>query len=174
VYTQVEVSLLRAKLLGDWESLEFMRDFWNPEYDERDILQYRRLGPVWRMRESGASYKAIANQLGEDTGKCCALVSGKNCRPYLAQMYLNREVLGKPRNGWKWILERTPKPTAPYPKVVEVPEKITGYHDNTDFLAQFPSVPKEHPALEFFGVDVEWVERHKPESLIATKVICSS
>ena len=89
-------------------------------------------------------------------------------------MYLNREVLGKPRNGWKWILERMPKPTAPYPKVVEVPEKITGYHDNTDFLAQFPSVPKEHPALEFFGVDVEWVERRKPESLIATKVICSS
>jgi len=23
-----------------------MRDFWNPEYDERDILQYRRLAPV--------------------------------------------------------------------------------------------------------------------------------
>ena len=64
-----------------------MRDFWNLEYDERDILQYRRLGPVWRMRESGASFKAIANQLGEDTGKACALVSGKNCRPYLAQMY---------------------------------------------------------------------------------------
>src|SRR3989441_12407918 len=52
-------SVLRAKLLGDWESLEFMRDFWNPEYDERDILQYRRLVPVWRMRESGASYKAL-------------------------------------------------------------------------------------------------------------------
>ena len=144
----MESSLLRAKLLGDWESLEFMRDFWNPEYDERDILQYRRLAPVWRMRESGASFKQIANQLGEDTGKCCALVSGKNCRPYLAQMYLNREVLGKPRNGWKWILERTPKPTAPYPKVVEVPEKITGYHDITDFLAQFPPVPKEHPTLD--------------------------
>ena len=59
VYTQVESSLLRAKLLGDWESLEFMRDFWNLEYDERDILQYRRLVPVWRMRESGASYKAL-------------------------------------------------------------------------------------------------------------------
>src|SRR3989441_2166267 len=162
-YTQVESSLLRAKLFGDWESLEFMRDFWNPEYDERDILQYRRLAPVWRMRESGASFKAIANQLGEDTGKCCALVSGKNCRPYLAQMYLNREVLGKPRNGWKWILERTPKPTAPYPKVVEVPEKINGYSDVTDFLAQFPPVPKSQPTLEFFGVDVEWVERHKPE-----------
>src|SRR5207247_1913174 len=73
VYTQVESSLLRAKLLGDWESLEFMRDFWNPEYDERDILQYRRLAPVWRMRESGASYKQIATELGEDTGKACAL-----------------------------------------------------------------------------------------------------
>ena len=46
MYTQVESSLLRAKLLSDWESLEFMRDFWNPEYDERDILQYRRLAPV--------------------------------------------------------------------------------------------------------------------------------
>jgi len=78
-------------------------------------------------------------------------------------MYLNREVLGKPKNGWKWILERTPKPTAPYPKVVEVPEKINAYQDITDFLAQFPPVPKEHPALEFFGIDVEWVERHKPE-----------
>ena len=44
--------MLRAKLLGDWESLEFMKDFWNPEYDERDILQYRRFVPVWRMRES--------------------------------------------------------------------------------------------------------------------------
>src|SRR3989454_5977829 len=76
---------------------------------------------------------------------------------------LNREVLGKPRNGWKWILERTPKPTAPYPKVVEVPEKISDYHDITDFLAQFPPVPKEHPALEFFGIDAEWVERHKSE-----------
>ncbi len=29
-YTQVESSLLRAKLLSDWESLEFMTDFWNP------------------------------------------------------------------------------------------------------------------------------------------------
>src|SRR3989475_9321009 len=78
-------------------------------------------------------------------------------------MYLNREVLGKPRNGWKGRRGRARKPTAPSPKVVEVPEKITGYSDITDFLAQFPPVPKEHPALEFFGVDVEWVERHKPE-----------
>jgi len=30
VYTQVESSLLRAKLLGDLESLEFKTDFWNP------------------------------------------------------------------------------------------------------------------------------------------------
>ena len=64
------------------------------------------------MRESGASFKAIADKIGEDTGKCCALVSGKNCRPYLARIYPNREVLEKPRNGWKWILERTPNPKA--------------------------------------------------------------
>ena len=152
--------MLRAKLLGDWESLEFMRDFWNLEYDERDILQYRRLAPVWRMRESGASYKQIANKLGEDTGKCCALVSGKNCRPYLAQMYLNREVLGKPRNGWKWILERTPKPTAPYPKALQVPEQITSYQDIVDFLNQFPQSENASPSSELH-VTPEWVEKNK-------------
>ena len=85
MYTQVESSLLRAKLLSDWESLEFMRDFWNPEYDERDILQYRRLAPVWRMHGSGASYKQIATEPGEDTGKACALVSEKNCRSSSAE-----------------------------------------------------------------------------------------
>ncbi|TLY11033.1 MAG: hypothetical protein E6K84_08360 [Thaumarchaeota archaeon] len=88
--------MLRAKLLGDWESLEFMRDFWNPEYDERDILQYRRLAPVWRMRESGASFKAIADKIGEDTRKCCALVSSREELPSVPGPDVSQ-----PRGAWE-------------------------------------------------------------------------
>ncbi len=162
-YTQQERSILEGKFLGDWESLEFLKAFWNPIYDQEDLCQYRRAAEVWRMRLSGKAYKSIAKELQIDERKACALVSGKNLHPHLVQMYLNSQMLSKPKIGWKWILECTPKPTKMTPKAVEVPERIRSYQDVLDFLKQFPPVPADHPAIRFFGLSSQWVEQHKPE-----------
>jgi hypothetical protein len=162
-YTQHERSILETKFLGDWESLEFLKAFWNPIYDEEDLSQYRRTVDVWRMRQSGKTFGNIARGFRIDERKACALVSGKNLHPHLVQMYLNSQMLSKPRTRWKWILDCTPKPTNMFPKAVEVPERIQSYQDVLDFLKQFPPVPADHPATEFFGLSCQWVEQHKPE-----------
>jgi len=160
-YTRRERELLERKLLGDWESLGFMSRFWEPVYDERDTLQWRRIARAWRLRLSGKKYKEISRELGTDQRKACALVSGRKLRPYLASMYLNAEMLPKPRAGWKWILQCTPKPTRAYPKVVAVPEKIQGFKDIVDILAQFPPLPRDDQALRFFGLTTEWFENNR-------------
>jgi hypothetical protein len=160
-YTQRERELLERKFLGDWKNLDFMERFWEPVYDERDLLQWRRIAKAWRLRLSGRSYKEISRELGIDQRKECALVSGRNLRPYLASMYLNAEMLPTPRAGWKWILACTPKPTRPYPKAVAVPEKIQSFKDIVDFLAQFPPLPPDNTPLRFFGLSTEWFENNR-------------
>ena len=162
-YTPQERSILEAKFTTDWEELDFLETFWNPIYDRRDLLQYRRAAEVWRMRLSGKSFKGISGELGIDQRKACALVSGRNLHPYLVQMYLNRQLLSKPRNGWKWVLDCTPKPTNAFPEAIEVPAQIRSYQDILDFLKQFPQVPPDNPAIKFFGLSSEWVDQHKAE-----------
>ncbi|HEV2138523.1 MAG TPA: hypothetical protein VGR53_06745 [Nitrososphaerales archaeon] len=158
-----ERAMLERKFHGDWESLDFLENFWNPIYDQRDLFQYRRTAEVWRIRLSGKAFKEISRELQIDQRKACALVSGKNLHPNLVQMYLNSQMLSKPRIGWKWILECTPKPTNPFPRANSVPATIQTYQDILDFLKQFSPVPPDHPAIKFFGLSNEWVERHKPE-----------
>jgi len=155
--------VLQEKLLGDWENLDFLNDFWNVVHDEKDVLQHQRLAAVWRLRNRGVSFKGIADEISIDERKAYALVSGLNLHPYLAQMYLNHQMLKTPRNGWKWILETTPKPTVPYPNAVEVPEQIATYADIANFLKQFPPLTDDNQAIRFFGLTVEWVETHKAE-----------
>jgi len=163
VYTEQERALLQRKFSGDWENLDFLEAFWNPVYDEGDLIQYRRAAKVWKMRLAERKFKEIVKELKVDPQKACALVSGKNLHPYLVQMYLNSEILSKPREGWKWVLECTPKPTNMFPKAVEVPERIQSYQDLIDLLSQFPPVPSELPAIRFFGLSSEWVQQHKLE-----------
>ena len=134
-------------------------------YDQRDVGQYEKLARVWQLRQRGMSYEDITQALRPDSGNPGQLVSGYNCRPNLAQMYLNHEALGgRPKKeGWKWVLATTPKPTDPYPKATQVPAQINSHADIEDFLKQFPPVPESNLNLAFFGVTSEWVERHKTE-----------
>jgi hypothetical protein len=162
-YAPRERAILKAKFLGDWQDLGFLENFWNPIYDDEDILQYRKAADVWRLRLAGRTFKSISVELGIDQRKACALVSGKNLHPYLVQLFLSSEVLSRPRAGWSWILECTPKPTNPFPKAIVAPSRIQSYQDVLDFLRQFPPIPLDHPALEFFGLTCDWVEKHKPE-----------
>lgn len=162
-YAPSERTALENNVLSDGENLDFLKAFWSPIYDREDLFQYRRIVEVWRMRLSGRAFKEISNELGIDQRKACALISGKNLRPYLVQIYLNSQILPRPRNGWKWILECIPKPTNAFPKALQVPEKIQRYQDIIDFLKQFPSVPSDHPAIKFFGLTSEWVEKHNAE-----------
>ena len=115
------------------------------------------------MRLSGRTFDDISKGLRVDGRKANALVSGRNLRTHLVQLYLNSQMLPKPRIGWKWVLESMPKPTKMYPKVVEVPDRIRTYQDILDFLKQFPPVPEDYPAIRYFGLSSEWVEQHKAE-----------
>jgi hypothetical protein len=162
-YTPKERVVLQNKFLGDWKNLDFLETFWNPIYDEVDLVQYRRTAEAWRLRLSGKAFGSISTELGIDERKACALVSGRNLHPHLVQMYLNGQVLSKPKTGLKWILYATPKPTNMFPKTTLVPEKIQSYHDILDFLKRFPPVPANHPAVKYFGRSIEWVEQHRPE-----------
>lgn len=155
--------MLQRKLLHRWHDLDFLKDFWNVIYDARDTLQWSRLARVWQLKRQGLSYRQISKQTGLDAGKVGQLVTGYNNRPFLAHVYLNRKVLGRPRDGWKWLLQCTAKPTNPYPVAVQVPNRIEGYQDIQEFLAQFPPVPDENPALKFFGLTSGWVEQNKPQ-----------
>lgn len=166
-YDDNERSVLCGKLLGDsWHDLGYLGDFWNVVHDESDLEQYRRMAGCWQLMHKGQSYPQIAQALSVHERKARAYVRGDNCRPNLAQMYLIREKLGRPRDGWKWILDCTPKPTNVYPKATQIPEQIRDYSDILEFLKQFPRIPDSNPNLSFFGVDGEWVEKHKPELFI--------
>jgi len=160
---ELEHSILESKFFGDRDGLDFLETFWNPIYDETDLLQYRRTADVWRTRMSGRTFKDISKVLHIDERKACALVSGRNLHPYLVQMYLNSQILSKPRIGWKWVLECTPKPANMFPNGVEVPERIQSYQDVLEFLGQFPPVPADHPAIKFFAITSEWIEQNKAE-----------
>lgn len=162
-YSQQERSILESKFLGDWESLDFLKAFWNPVYDREDLFQYRRAAEVWKTRLSGRTFENISKELRVDGRKANALISGRNLRTHLVQMYLNYEVLSKPRPGWKWVLECTPKPTNMFPKATAVPETIQSYQDILDFLKQFPPIPANHPAIKIVGLPSEWAEHHKAE-----------
>lgn len=162
-YTHQEHSELEKKFLGDWPNLDFLEYFWNPTYDEGDLLQYRRAAEVWRRRLSGRTFQAISTDLGIDEGKACALVKGNNLHPHLVQMYLVSQHLEKPKDGWKWILERSPKPTNAHPRAFLAPTEIHSYKDIQEFVNQFPAVQCDHPALRRFGLSVDWVELHKME-----------
>ena len=154
--------MLDRKFNGDWETLDFLRDYWNAVFDDKDAERYWLIGNAWLMQSRGMTYDQIGRVLNIDPGAAGSLVSGKNRRSYLPEMLLNEEKLGQPRAGWKWVLECTPKPTNPYPRGVQVPVEIRSYGDILEFLAQFPRVPDSNPNLAFFGVDAEWVERNKP------------
>ena len=145
------------------ERPDFTQDLWNPIYDRRDIEAYNNLVWARRLRQEGATYPTIARRLGVDIGMVGMLLTGYNYHPLLAQLYLNLRRLGPTRPGWKWLLEGTPKPRDPYPRALQVPEQITCPHDIQDFLQQFPPLPDSHPLLQTFGLDSEWVEKHKPE-----------
>jgi len=164
-YNDQERQILESKLLSDDAAkLDFLGDYWNVVHDEGDTTQCERMASVWRLSKQGQPFKTIGNTLHLDQRKACALVSGLNCRPYLAQMYLNREKLGPPRReGWKWILDCTPKPTNPYPRALQVPERIRSHEDILEFLKQFPPVSEESEALRFFGLTSAWAEEHKAE-----------
>jgi len=163
-YNEDERSALEGKLFGDFRDLDFLDDFWNVVHDQEDVRQYEKLARVWQLRREGMSYKEIENALRPDSGNTGQLVSGYNVRPNLAQMYLNHEALGRPKKeGWKWILETTPKPTNPYPRATQVPAQIGSYTDIDEFLKQFPPLPESNLNLAFFGVTGNWVERHKAE-----------
>jgi hypothetical protein len=155
--------VLRQKLLKSPDVIDFVDNFWNINYDDGDLLQYRRLANTWKLREKGLSFKAIGQQLQLDQRKACGLVSGYNNHPYLAQMYLNAQKLGQPRSRWKWILDCTPKPTVPYPKELQVPELIRGFHDILEFLNQFQPVPEDSDALRFFALTSAWAKEHNAE-----------
>lgn len=155
--------MLNEKFHGDWENLDFLQSFWNPIYDERDVFQYRRTADVWRLRQSGKTFEGISKELRIDERKACALVSGKNLHPYLVQLYLNSEMLPRPRDGWKWVLECTPKPTNAFPKTVSIPERIQSYQDIFDFLKEYPRAPQDHRAIKFFELSSKWVEQHRSE-----------
>ncbi len=162
-YSKQERAVVDGKFLGDWEDLDFMEDFWEPAWDERDIRQYRVLAKAWRLRSQGRSFNDIGAELSIDPGKACALVSGKNLRPYLAQAYLNRKMLPELRSGWKWTLQTTPKPTDPYPTAYKVPTAINDYTDVTEFLGQFPPLPETYENLAFFGLPKDWASQHIPD-----------
>ena len=151
-YTTRERELLERKFLEGWGSLEFMHGFWKPVFDERDVAKWRELGEAWRLRREGKG--------GSRVGQ---FVKGYNLRPYFAHMYLNSQALGKPTDGWKWIFERTPEPTDPYPRAALVPDTIQSYNDVTEFLAQFPTVADTDENLGFFGLTTKWVEEHRAE-----------
>jgi len=109
------------------------------------------------------SYEGIAEALRPEPGNPGQLVSGHNCRPNLAQLYLNSENLGRPEDGWKWVLATTPKPTDPYPRATQVPAQICTHADLEAFLKQFPPVDESNPNLAFFEVSSGWIETHKAE-----------
>jgi len=161
-YTPEELDLLRKKL-SSWDDLKFMQDFWNIVYDERDIAQWKRFADVWRLSAQGEQQGSIAAKYGIGQAIISRTLSGEKWRPNLVQMYLNLAKLGKPLEGRKWILDCTPKPTNPYPKALQVPERIRSHEDILEFLKQFPPVSKESEALRFFGLTSAWAEEHKAE-----------
>jgi len=59
LYDGREPELLERMCLGDWKSLDFMSRFWESVYDERDLLQWKRLAAAWRLRASGKSFNNI-------------------------------------------------------------------------------------------------------------------
>jgi hypothetical protein len=132
-------------------------------YDQRDLKEYEKLARVWQLRRQGLPYPRIAEALRPESVNPGQLAPGDNRRPNLAQMYLNREDLGTPEDGWKWVLATTPKPTNPYPQATQVPEQIRTHADIEAFLKQFPPVAESNPNLAFFGVSSDWVEVHKAE-----------
>jgi len=161
-YTPEELHRLREKL-SSWDDLRFMEDYWNVVYDERDLAKYRRLSDVWRLREQGRQQHEIAATYGIDRALVSRTVSGFKWRPNLVQMYLNLAKLGRPQEGRRWILDCTPKPTNPYPRALQVPERIRSHEDILEFLKQFPPVSEESEALRFFGLTNAWAEEHKAE-----------
>ena len=162
-YTEQEQSALANKFLGDFQDLDFIEYFWNPTYDKADVLQYQRAAQVWRRRKAGFTFDKIGSEVGVDPRKSCALISGKNLRPHLVQMYLISLHLGRPKGGWRWILERTPKPTNPFPQAFLVPEEIRSYQDIEEFIEQFPPIQEDHPALKLFGLSAMWAEANRLE-----------
>jgi hypothetical protein len=161
-YTPGELGLLCEKL-ASWDDLGFIEDYWNVVYDEKDLAQYGRLAQVWRLRGQGRQQHEIAATFGVDQALVSRTISGFKWRPNLVQMYLNRAKLGRPREGWKWILECTPKPTDPYPRALQVPERIRSCEDILEFLKQFQPVNDKSEPLHFFGLTSAWAEEHKAE-----------
>jgi hypothetical protein len=163
-YDNDERSILRSKLLDyNWEDLGFLNHFWNIVHDEGDLEQYRRMAGSWQHMSRGRTYPQIAQALSILERKARAYVRGDNCRPNLAQMYLIHEKLGQPREGWKWILDCTPKPTNPYPAALQVPERIRDHNDILEFLEQFQPVSPNSEALRFFGLTGDWAKEHRAE-----------
>jgi hypothetical protein len=142
-YSPANRAILRPKLLGAWDDLSYLDDYWNVVYDDGDLTQFSRMASTWQLSETGLINVSIARKLGLDPGQTLSLLSGKNRRPNLALMYLNHEKLGKPRDGWKWILESTPKPTNPDPKAIQVPVRNVDHRSILEFLEQYPPCPAD-------------------------------
>lgn len=164
-YDEIERAVLDRKLLGDSEGLGFLDDFWNVARDQRDTREFGKLARVWQLRTQGMSYGQISLAIRPESANPGQLASGYNRRPNLSQMYLNHEMLRtRPKkDGWKWVLETTPKPTDPYPAATSVPPQIQSHTDILDFLKQFLPVSESNPNLSFFGVTSTWLETSKPE-----------
>lgn len=140
-----------------------MEDFWSVVYDERDIAQWKRFAEVWRLSARGELQHTIAGKFGIDQALVSRTLSGFKWRPNLVQMYLVQARIGRPQEGWKWILECTPKPTNRNPRALQIPDRIRAYQDILEFLDQFPPISEESEALRSFGLTSEWAKKHKAE-----------
>lgn len=72
-----------------------------------------------------------------------------------------REPRDRKRDGSGYSTAR--KPTNPYPRSLQVPERIRSHEEILEFLEQFPPIDKESEALRFFGLTSEWAEEHAGE-----------
>lgn len=161
-FTPQEVDRLRLEL--SWRNgLGFLEDFWNIVYDEKDVAQWRRFWRAWNLRAEGRDQETMATRLNVDQSLVSRTLSGFKWRPNLVQMYLVHSRIQRPREGWKWMLDCTPKPTNPYPRSLQVPERIRSHEDILEFLEQFPTVGEGSEALRFFGLTSEWAEEHAGE-----------
>jgi len=125
-----------------------LSDFWEVKYDQGDLAKYQLFLRMMNMRQTGCNDAFIQRTLGmNNVGK---YLSGTN-KGFITHMRMERERLGTPREGCKWLPLRLKPRGTPDKTWIQVPSQIREFSDITSVLDQLTPTEDSFRMMGRFG-----------------------
>jgi hypothetical protein len=125
-----------------------LSDFWEATYDQSDLDDHERLIQMLRLRKQGMRDSDIRRTLGANN--VYKYLSGeKQC--FVTHLRAERERLGAPTEGRKWLPLRLKPRGTPGKIWIQVPAEIQDFNDVLSVIDQLTTTEESFKIMDQFG-----------------------